>query len=90
MTAPGVLIRSADELLRERIDVSDGEVFRDEPVGCDLDLIRLGTRQTTAVVRIDENVIARVNGDTTAVEPDAACVGIVHRHSGLQNRCSAD
>ena len=44
---------------------------------------RVGTRQTTAVVRLN-NVVARINGDTTSVEPDAACVGIVHRHSGLQ------
>ena len=49
-----------------------------------LDLIRLGTRQTTAVVRINKNVITRINGDTTSVECDAACVGIMHKHSGLQ------
>jgi hypothetical protein len=29
-------------------------------------------------------VVARINGDTTGVEPDAACVGILHRHAGLQ------
>lgn len=80
----GVLIRSTDGLLRERIDVSEGEVFRNESVRCELDLIRLSTRQTTGVVRINENVIARVNGDTTNIEPNAACVGILHRHSGLQ------
>ena len=49
-----------------------------------LDLIRLGTRQTTAIVRINRNVIARINGDTTSVEPDAGCVGIMHKHGGLQ------
>ncbi len=80
----GVLIRSADGLFRERIDVSEGEIFRDRPVRWDLELLRLGTRQTTAVVRLDGNVVARINGDTTGVEPDTGCVGILHRHSGLQ------
>jgi hypothetical protein len=28
--------------------------------------------------------VARISGDTTSVEPDACCVGILHRHSGLQ------
>jgi len=52
--------------------------------GWELDLLRLGARQTTAVLRLDDNVVARINGDTTGVEPDAGCVGILHRHSGLQ------
>ena len=80
----GVLIRSADGLFRERIDVNEGEIFRDGPVRWELELLRLGTRQTTAVLRLDGNVVARINGDTTSVEPDTACVGILHRHSGLQ------
>jgi hypothetical protein len=80
----GVVIRSAEGLFRERIDVNEGEIFRDDPVRWELDLLRVGTRQTTAVVRLNDNVVARINGDTTSVEPDAACVGIVHRHSGLQ------
>ena len=80
----GVLIRSADGLFRERIDVNEGKIFRDGPVRWELDLLRLGTRQTTAVLRLDDNVVARINGDTTSVEPDTACVGILHRHSGLQ------
>ena len=80
----GVLIHSAAGLFRERIDVSEGKIFRDTPVTWKLDLLRLGTRQTTAVVRLNNNVIARINGDTTSVEPDAACAGIVHRHRGLQ------
>ncbi len=80
----GVLIRSADGLFRERIDVDEGEIFRDAPVKWELELLRIGTRQTTAVVRLNDNVIARINGDTTSVEPDAACVGILHRQSGLQ------
>ena len=80
----GVLIRSADGLFRERIDVNEGEIFRDGPVRWELELLRGGTRQTTAVVRLNNNVVARINGDTTNVEPDAACVGILHRHSGLQ------
>lgn len=80
----GVLIRSADGVFREKIDVNEGKIVRNAPARWELDLIRLGTRQTTAVVRINKNVIARINGDTTNVEPDACCVGILHRHSGLQ------
>jgi Peptidase family M23 len=80
----GVLIRSGDGLFRERIDVNEGEIFRDGSVQWELDLLRLGTRQTTAVLRLDGNVVARINGDTTGVEPDTGCVGILHRHSGLQ------
>jgi hypothetical protein len=80
----GVLIRSADGLFRERIDVNEGEIFRDSPVRWELELLRLGTRQTTAVLRLDGNVVARINGDTTSVEPDTGCVGILQRHSGLQ------
>ena len=70
----GVLIRSADGLFREKIDVDEGKIVRNISARWELDLIRLGTRQTTAVVRINRNVIARINGDTTSIEPDAACV----------------
>jgi hypothetical protein len=80
----GVLIRSADGLFRERIDVNEGEIFRDDSVRWELELLRLGTRQTTPVLRLDGNVVARINGDTTSVEPGTGCVGILHRHSGLQ------
>jgi hypothetical protein len=80
----GVLIRSADGLFRERINVKDGKVSRDAPARWELELLRVGTRQTTAVLRLGDKEIARINGDTTAVEPDAACVGIAHRHSGLR------
>ncbi|MGC2578193.1 MAG: M23 family metallopeptidase [Terrimicrobiaceae bacterium] len=82
--AAGVLIRSADGLLRERINVEgEGEILLDDWVRWELDLLRLGTRQTTAVLRLDGSVVARINGDT-AVGPDTGCVGIWHRHSGLQ------
>jgi hypothetical protein len=80
----GVLIRSADGLFRERINVSKGKILLNGLVRWELDLLRLGTRQTTAVLRLDGKVVARVNGDTTSVEPDTCCVGILHRHSGLQ------
>jgi hypothetical protein len=86
----GVLIRSADGLFRERIDVNEGEIFRDGPVRWQLELLRVGTRQTTAVVRLNDIVVTRINGDTERVEPDAACVGILHRHSGLQIRLHVD
>jgi hypothetical protein len=80
----GVLIRSADGLFRERIDVSEGEIFKDNRVRWELELLRVGTRQTTTVLRLNNDVVARINGDTTSIEPDAGCVGILHRHSGLQ------
>jgi hypothetical protein len=80
----GVLIRSGDGLFRERIDVNEGEISKDVPVRWELELLRVGTLQTTAVVRLNNNVVARINGDTTSVEPDTGCVGILHRHKGLQ------
>jgi hypothetical protein len=79
----GVLIRSANGMFREKIDVNEGEISRNEAVSWELELLRLHTRQTTAVLRRGNNVIARINGDTTRVEPDNACVGILHRHSGI-------
>jgi Peptidase family M23 len=82
----GVLIRSADGLFRERIDVNEGKISTDGPVAWEVELLRVGTRQTSVVLRLsnNNNVVARINGDTTGVEPDAACVGILHRHAGLQ------
>ena len=80
----GVLIRSADGLFRERIDVNEGEILRNVPVRWELEVLRVGTRQTTALVRLNNNVIARINGDTRSVEPDSGCAGILHKHSGLQ------
>lgn len=86
----GVLIRSGDGSFRERIDITEGEIFEDVAVRLELDLLRLGTRQTTAIVRLGNNVVARISGDTTSVEPDNACVGILHRHSGLRITLHAD
>ena len=81
----GIMIRSEDGLFRERINRGErGEILTDTSIGWEVELLRIGTRQTTAVLRLNSLVVARINGDTTAVEPDAACVGIVHRHSGLQ------
>jgi hypothetical protein len=56
----------------------------DGRVGWEVELLRIGTRQTTAVLRLNNQVVTRINGDTASVEPDAACAWIVHRHSGLQ------
>jgi hypothetical protein len=82
--AAGVLIRSTDGLLRERINVeNEGEILLDTFVRWEFDLFRLGTRQTTAVLRLAGNEVARINADTTGIEPDAGCVGILHRHGGL-------
>jgi hypothetical protein len=80
----GVLIRSADGRFRERIDVIEGKISTDDPIGWDLELLRVGTRQTTAVLRLKNSVVARINGDTTSIEPDSGCVGILHRHDGLR------
>jgi hypothetical protein len=80
----GVLIRSAEGLFRERIDVIEGKVSTNDQAEWELEPLRLGTRQTTAVVRLDGKVVARINGDTTSVEPDTGCVGILHKHSGLR------
>lgn len=55
----------------------------DGRVGWEVELLRIGTRQTTAVLRLNNQVVTRISGDTASVEPDA-CAGIVHRHSGLQ------
>ena len=81
----GVLIRSTDGLFRERVNVKkEGKLIPDAPAKWELDLLRLGTRQTTAVLRLAGSEVARINGDTTSVEPDTGCVGILHGHSGLQ------
>jgi len=80
----GVVIRGGDVLFRERIDVIEGEVSLAKPARWELDMVRLGTRQTTAVFRLGNNVVARIDGDTASVEPDNVCVGILHAHSGLR------
>ncbi len=80
----GVLIRSPDGQFRERIDVDEGKILRNETFRWELDLLRLGTRQTTAVLRLGNNVVARINGETRDVEPDSACVGILHSQSDLR------
>jgi hypothetical protein len=89
--AAGVLIRSTDGLIRERINVeNEGKILPDTFVRWEFDLFRLGTRQTTAVLRLNGKTVARINGDTTDVEPDTGCVGILHRHGGLQITLSVD
>jgi hypothetical protein len=82
--AAGILICNAVELFRERIDVSEGEISLHASARWELELLSVGTRQTTAVLRLNNKVVARINGDTTSVEPDAACVGILHRYSDRQ------
>ena len=80
----GVLIRTASGMFRELIGIDEGRIAIGQAVKWELDLLRLATRQTTAVVRVNHKVIARLNGDTTSIEPDAAYAGILHRHGGLQ------
>jgi hypothetical protein len=87
----GVMIRSKDGFFRERINKGEkGKIPTDSVVRWEVELLRIGTRQTTAVLRLNDEVVARVNGDTASVEPDAACLGIVHRHRGLQLTLHAD
>ena len=62
----------------------EGEILLDAFVSWELDLFRLATRQTTVVLRLNGDEVARINADTTGVEPDAGCVGILHRHSALR------
>ncbi len=81
----GVMIRSKDGFFRERINKGEkGKISTDGSIGWEVELFRIGIRQTTALLRLNDEIVARINGDTTSVEPDVACVGIVHRHSGLQ------
>jgi hypothetical protein len=58
----GVTIRGADGGVREHIDVGEGEVFLGRAVRWELDLSRLGTRQTTGVLRLDGRVVVRISG----------------------------
>ncbi|MCI0736647.1 MAG: hypothetical protein L0Y50_10325 [Beijerinckiaceae bacterium] len=51
--------------------MNEGEIFGG-PVRWALELLRLCIRQTTPMVRLDGNVVVRINGDATAVEPDTA------------------
>ncbi len=81
----GIMIRSQDGQFRERINTGEkGKISTNAAVGWEIELLRIATRQTTALLRLNNEVVARINGDTTNAEPDSACVGIVHRHSGLQ------
>lgn len=81
----GVMIRSKDGLFRERINGGEkGKIAIETAARWEVELLRIGTRQTTIVLQLNDEIVVRINGDTTAVEADAACVGIVHRHSGLQ------
>jgi hypothetical protein len=80
----GIMIRNKDGLFRERINTGEkGKILLDTAVRWEVELLRIGTRQTTAVLRLNSEVVARINGDTTGVEPDAACMGISHQYSGL-------
>jgi murein DD-endopeptidase MepM/ murein hydrolase activator NlpD len=81
--ASGVLIRGKDGTFRKRIDVQQGRIEPRTEHLWQLELLRIGTRQTTAVVWLDHQPVVRINGDTTSVEPDYACAGVLHEHSGL-------
>jgi hypothetical protein len=81
----GVMIRSKDGLFRERINGGEkGKIAVETAARWEVELLRIGTRQTTIVLRLNDEIVVGINGDTTSVEPDAAGVGIVHKHSGLQ------
>ena len=86
----GVLIRSDDGLFRERMNRVEGKIVLGTSVRWELGLLRMGTRQTTAVLRLNKNVVVRINGDTSRVEPDSGCVGVMHTYSTLQITLHAD
>lgn len=81
----GVLIRAEDGEFRERINVATGQITAADEHRWELELLRIGTRETTAVLwrNADQHPIARVNGDTTATEPNRAYAGILHRHNNI-------
>jgi hypothetical protein len=80
----GVLIRSEDGMFRERINVVEGLVAATDEHGWELELLRIGTRETTAVLWLNNTVeVARINGDTANAEPDRAYAGILHRHNNI-------
>jgi Peptidase family M23 len=80
----GVLIRSEDGMFREKVNVVEGQVAATDEHGWELELLRIGTRETTAVLWLDSTVeVARINGDTAKVEPDRAYAGILHRHNNI-------
>jgi hypothetical protein len=59
------LRRAQAALFRERVDVIEGKIYVHIAAKWSLELLRIGTRQTTAVLRLNHQVVARVNGDTT-------------------------
>jgi len=79
----GVLIRSEDGMLRERINVIKGQLAPTDKKRWELELLRIGTRETTAVLWLNDTEVGRTNGDTTNVEPNRAYAGILHRHSNI-------
>jgi hypothetical protein len=80
----GVVIRGSDGFFRQRIDVVEGVVTENIPIRQELELVRIGTRQTTAILRWGSHVVARINGDTTSVEPDSCSVGILHSYESVE------
>ena len=80
----GVLIRSEDGMFRERVNVVEGLVAATDEHGWELELLRIGTRETTAVLWLNNTVeVARINGDTASVEPNRTFAGILHRHNDI-------
>ena len=78
----GLLIRAEDGMLRERIDVDD-DVVAGTASSWELELLRVGTRETTAVLWLNRSRISQLDGHTTTLEPDHACAGVLHRHAPL-------
>jgi hypothetical protein len=80
----GVSIRAEDGMLREKINVTKGQIAPTDKQRWELELLRIGTRETTAVLRLnDTEEVARLDGDTAEVEPNRAFAGILHRHNNI-------
>jgi hypothetical protein len=79
----GLIIRAEDDMLREKIVVTEGQVGPTDKHEWELQLLRIGTRETTAVLRRNNEFLLRINGDTSEVEPDRAYAGLLHPHGNI-------
>jgi hypothetical protein len=87
----GVLVRAEDGMFREKINVTAGQITPADKHRWELELLRIGTRETTAVLRRnDTEEVARTNGDTTEVEPNRAYAGILHHHNNIETTLYLD
>jgi hypothetical protein len=81
----GVLVRAEDGMFREKINVTAGQITPADKHRWELELLRIGTRETTAVLWLNDTAeVARIDGDTAEVEANHAYAGILHRHNNIE------